>query len=459
LLPFDSIRNGTGSPGVPQIQVRHAGKGGQMDWARGVSTATLKNITGVVVLTALFYAPFGFSVALTFIVSGLGLIALTLSGPKSPLPLEGVPFVVFAGFAVMSTLWSNVPAVTLWSSLELFATMLIAIWVPVALRPRVILLTLFLCASVMALQCMPDFLLSISTGRPMRGIFASKNANASEAEIWGFISSYILLDKEFRFLARILAGVSVIVALVFIYASHAMGSTVSIGLFFALIGLGLGYRSVPPRLRLTALVAVAPILIAAVALLPDLKAGWTEFQTSVLQKDSTLTGRTAIWDTAERVSQEYPWLGVGFGAFWIPGNPYAEGIWQSFGITGRSGFNFHNVFVEYRVALGFVGMVSIALLYVYVGAVAIYNFLRRPSVFTIFVFSCLTCLYIHSFSEDGIGSAFNTETVFWICIPRMLQVAHRRPLQASRRPLLSGDVADGRQAGNALGAETSARLS
>jgi exopolysaccharide production protein ExoQ len=422
-----------------------------MDWARGVSTATLKNITGVVVLTALFYAPFGFSVALTFIASGLGLIALTLSGPKSPLPLEGVPFVVFAGFAVMSTLWSNVPAVTLWSSLELFATMLIAIWVPVALRPRVILLTLFLCASVMAVGCLPDLIAAASTGRPMVGTFASKNANASEAEFWGFIGSYILLDRGFPRIQRAFAGLSVIVALIFIYYSRAMGSAVSMGLFLVLIATGLAYRSIPQRMRLTAVFAVMPILLGLVVLLPELSAGWKDFQMTVLQKDSTLTGRTAIWDTADRVSQEYPWLGVGFGAFWIPGNPYAEGIWQSFGITGRSGFNFHNVFVEYRVALGFIGMVGIALLYVYVGAVAIYNVLRRPSVFTIFVFSCLTCLYIHSFSEDGIGSAFNTQTVFWICIPRMLQVARRRPLQASRRPLLSGDVADGGQAGGMRG--------
>jgi hypothetical protein len=65
------------------------------------------------------------------------------------------------------------------------------------------------------------------------------------------------------------------------------------------------------------------------------------------------------------------------------------------------------------------------MLYIYVGVIAVYNFLTRPSVFTVFIFAFLTCVYVHSFSEDGIGSPFNFETVFWIAIPRMLQVARR----------------------------------
>ena len=402
--------------------------------------ATLTALLGGVMLTSLFFASFAFIVALTFILSGLMLLALTIARSTPRFPLEGIPFLAFGGLAVISTVWSVQPGVTLWASLEFLVTIVIAIYVPVALRPRFIVQMLFASALAIGVASIPGFLHSLSSGNPMTGIFASKNANAAEAEFWAFISTYLAFDRGSARPIRLAAQASIFVAIVFVYYSRAIGSAVSVALFFMLLAAGTSYAAVPRHLRLIVLMALLPMVIGVLLTLPDLRDGWQDFQTNVLQKDNTLTGRTFIWDTADRVSRAHPWLGVGFAAFWTHGNPYAEGIWRTFAINNRSGFNFHNVFVEYRVALGHIGLIGIILLYFYVGLHVLYNLLVRPSFFGAFIFAYLTCTYAHSFSEDGIGSAFNTATVFWIAIPRMLWVARRTSSTVARirRPGSSG---------------------
>jgi exopolysaccharide production protein ExoQ len=50
-----------------------------------------------------------------------------------------------------------------------------------------------------------------------------------------------------------------------------------------------------------------------------------------------------------------PLHGTGFGAFWNEGSPYAEELWAAFGVRG--GFNFHNLWCEMGVELGYLGII------------------------------------------------------------------------------------------------------
>ena len=74
-------------------------------------------------------------------------------------------------------------------------------------------------------------------------------------------------------------------------------------------------------------------------------------------KDKTLTGRTDLWATAFHEIELRMLLGKGYQAFWRIGNPVAEKLWAIFGIETRTGFNFHNEYLNTAVDLGIVGLI------------------------------------------------------------------------------------------------------
>ena len=60
-----------------------------------------------------------------------------------------------------------------------------------------------------------------------------------------------------------------------------------------------------------------------------------------------------------------PILGYGYFGFWQPGRPEAEHYWQKFDIPGKTGFHFHNLFIQSFVDLGFVGLALITFFILY----------------------------------------------------------------------------------------------
>ena len=76
---------------------------------------------------------------------------------------------------------------------------------------------------------------------------------------------------------------------------------------------------------------------------------------NALGKDSTLTGRTYLWSTAERVMAEYPLTGVGAEGFWRPELGAANSITEFFHYERYVKFSFHNSYLENGVAFGYPG--------------------------------------------------------------------------------------------------------
>jgi exopolysaccharide production protein ExoQ len=79
-------------------------------------------------------------------------------------------------------------------------------------------------------------------------------------------------------------------------------------------------------------------------------------------KDLTLTGRTDLWQVALDEIAARPWLGAGYQAVWVAGNPLAETLWREFLIESRTGFHFHNAYLSNAVEIGVIGMTMQALL-------------------------------------------------------------------------------------------------
>ena len=73
-------------------------------------------------------------------------------------------------------------------------------------------------------------------------------------------------------------------------------------------------------------------------------------------KDTTLTGRTTLWSAAEASIGAHPTLGVGYQAYWQLGSWGAEQLWQISFVPNKTGYHFHDTYLEVAVDLGFVGL-------------------------------------------------------------------------------------------------------
>ena len=108
-------------------------------------------------------------------------------------------------------------------------------------------------------------------------------------------------------------------------------------------------------------------------------------------KDSTLTGRDELWRAADQLIAQRPWLGLGYAAFWQPGNLDAEALLRRFGVSDPAGFNFHNTPRDVVVALGYLGGVVDAVIAASAAAVLLFRTMVRPDPARIL--ACALCVY------------------------------------------------------------------
>ncbi len=104
------------------------------------------------------------------------------------------------------------------------------------------------------------------------------------------------------------------------------------------------------------------VVIGVVGVIGALQIGAVDAVLGVFGKDSTLTGRTYLWQQGIEAVRQNPVLGVGYQGYWVPGFADAERLWDDFFITGRSGFHFHNTFIEVTVETGLIGLALLCMI-------------------------------------------------------------------------------------------------
>jgi exopolysaccharide production protein ExoQ len=153
---------------------------------------------------------------------------------------------------------------------------------------------------------------------------------------------------------------------------------------------------------------------------------------SLFDKDPTLTGRTYLWYRAKDLIAQKPGLGRGYSAFWQQGNSDAEGLWQYAGITGRSGFNFHNAAIAVEVELGYAGLA----IFLLIAIVALYGLMKhmvvRPTLALSFWVGMVSYFLVRAPFE-----AFGTEPFYYstallfaaagIAMEKLAPAPRRRP--------------------------------
>ena len=266
------------------------------------------------------------------------------------------PTLLIPLFCIASALWAPSASDAIRKGLLFALTSIVAIYAATRVSGRNILLIFMSVETIAALMTLrsPQIVDGAWTG-----IFGQKNFLAMNMFILYICALAVALDKGswrwFRLTALLIAPVAL--ALV-VFAKSGTTTIMVIGATAALLGHAFLWQPAS-RIRhmrfLLVLTGAAFAIILALVLF-----GFMQFdaQASVLNalgKDSTLTGRTYLWETAQREMAENPWLGRGADGFWRSEYGAANTILEFFHYDHYVKFSFHNSYLENGVAFGYPG--------------------------------------------------------------------------------------------------------
>lgn len=382
------------------------------------------SLTAVILGVLLLNPLFGGMTALIFLVCGALLMVTNM--PHTIQSLARFWYLLLLpAYCALSTLWSQEPSETFRGSVQLGASLAIAIVIGCRVPPRMlvrILFGVFLCAMIA----------SVLFGRVRNssgawvGIFGSKNAFAAIVSVFILTSVAALVDTRGSRLQRLAALVGLVVSGPILLLAQSAGAIITLAPSIGAMLLVLGSHWLTQYQRIV-LICVLAMLAAIIALL--MAGYWTELMNLVLNtsgKDTTLTGRTDLWAVGIDVIRENPLFGVGYRAFWVQGYAPAEVLWAQFGIASRSGFNFHNTYISNAVEIGLVGVaIQIAMLF---GAflLALKWGVRAPSPASALFFGYLATVVFGSFVEVAVFFQFSLSTTL-VVIALVYGVRASRP--------------------------------
>ncbi|HEV7310798.1 O-antigen ligase [Ensifer sp.] len=270
---------------------------------------------------------------------------------------RNVWIVGFAVFACLSVFWSAAPGMTARTGIQYLSHVVCAL-----IAVRVISVKTLARGAVAGIGMVLFYSLFFGVYHldPLDGTYSFVGAFASKNQL-GFYAS---LGIYFAFVAPVALGerglwlaASGVVVLLAGYCLVASQSATSVLTTALIIGLWLGMRGVGllrPRHRkglfLAAAVCGGMLGIAAVY------GGGIDLVLGLFGKDSTLTGRTYLWQQGIEAAMASPVFGVGYQAYWVQGFSEPERLWEEFYIATRSGFHFHNTFIEAMVETGLIGL-------------------------------------------------------------------------------------------------------
>lgn len=297
---------------------------------------------------------------------------------------NGWPVILLGIFTLSSVFWSVDPGATARYGLQYFLTILPAVLLATLVTRGSLLTGLFwtftaynICALAFG-RYVPLGVSDIA----FAGIAGSKNMAAQVAGI-GALVALAAIARAFaeKRLIELSAGlVSMLVSFVILALAKSTGAMVGTGIAMFVILALIASRLFQTSTRNLFLILLAIIVVGTAVTYQ----WWFDLLFSELVsatgKEPGLTGRDVLWERADLLIDRKPVLGVGYGAFWVPGNLEAEGLWRYFGIETKTGFHFHNTPREILVSLGYLGLVLFLAVSVTALLALIWRTVQRPDM-------------------------------------------------------------------------------
>ncbi|MEM7507255.1 MAG: O-antigen ligase family protein [Pseudomonadota bacterium] len=277
-----------------------------------------------------------------------------------PMLRRSLVLFIFPLWFLIGMIWALDPALVAKAGLQMILTMLICFYIAINLEPRRIVLAILIAASVFGVL---SFLEGLGGGSSARGVFASKNAMGAAMLVMWLAALGVLLDPWFDWRLRVCSLAAAALASYQVLLSNSATALILMIALAGLFGMGVIFLRGGPLFRLGSLSALCLMLflffgglsiIAAAMSVDPIGAVLDAFG-----KDRTLTGRTLLWQYADREISENPLLGIGHGSFWVAydDSPMVRRIFAEFHKSRYTGsFSFHNSYYEIAVHQGLIGL-------------------------------------------------------------------------------------------------------
>jgi O-antigen ligase len=280
------------------------------------------------------------------------LIFLRLPRVVRALPALGSLWVLLA-LALASVTWSFGPSVTLRRSVALVGTMAIGIYLGTRYtREELFRILFWMLATVTVVSLLAGMFGTGVVGGPgaaWQGVFGSKNELGHVMALSAATAATYFMEPRGR---RYWAGGTFVLAVALLVLSGSKGALVVLFAGLLIYPLSRLFRVRPGLAGTAALAAFAACGVVATTL-----AGNSDTVLNLLGRDATLTGRTPLWALIWERIKLRPWLGYGYGGFWLQWNPPSGDIWRVSMMTG--GWlppNGHNGFIDLWADLGIAGL-------------------------------------------------------------------------------------------------------
>ncbi|MER8465596.1 O-antigen ligase [Mesorhizobium sp. M1409] len=308
---------------------------------------------------------------------------------------------LFAAYVCSSVFWSQAPGVTARTAIQYFSHIACAYVAARTVSVRTLTIGALVGIFVVLIYSLKvaNYSEDVLDGTVnFVGAFASKNQIGFVGSLGVYFCAVFLAFYRRGRLSLILAAPVVLLSAYVLVVSHSATSMASIPAVLALVALLAMSKLLSRRYRRVIFLIGAGLLV--VTAFVALNLGLMDFVLGIFGKDSTLTGRTYLWEQGWNAIQKSPILGVGYAAYWVQGFAEAERLWNEFYITTRTGFHFHNTYIEALVELGFVGatLVSLIMLRTLYGHVSAVIF-RTWQADSVVLFGVMVLLLIRSFVE------------------------------------------------------------
>lgn len=319
---------------------------------------------------------------------------------------------LLVGIAVLSILWSVAPQVTARREVALVGTTLFGAYLATRYSLGELLRLLAWALGVAALLSLvfalmlPSYGITSSPGHEgWQGVFAGgKNVFGRTMAVSAIV--FLLLALSSRKHKLVLwSGFGLSVGL--LWMSNSVTSLISLLIIGLLLPL---YHAL--RWRYTLSVSLLIFAVVAGGIVVTWLLANAEDVLGVLGRDSTLTNRTELWPAVIEMIRQHPWLGYGYGAFWLgwSGESAHVALWVLEG--GDPPFlHAHNGFLDLWLNLGLLGLATFALGFS-LAALRAVSWVRATRTATgLWPLVFLTFILLYNFTESSVLIHNN---IFWI---------------------------------------------
>lgn len=331
-------------------------------------------------------------------------------------------------FAVFSRNWSHAPDITLRRSIALAGTTMCGVWLAGRYRGRELMEILGWAMGISAVLSLLFALLVPELGvhqggdfdGAWRGVYLQKNG-LGKMMVLGTLTFILLALREEGRARRKWQALALLCAAE-VLLSTSTSSTLILGALVLLVPI---YRGLAARSRWLVPVALGialPVVGIALAVITDVEAALGLFG-----KDTTLTGRTELWEYAATTIGDRLWYGYGYGAFWQV-STRAQGIYAA---IGWDAWHAHNGLLELGLNLGVIGILLFLAGYVaalFHGTAALLSGAREEGIW---ILGFMTFVLLGNLTESSVLEQ-NAYWIMYVATASIAAPAATAAVQAAR---------------------------